>query len=84
MACFQTFWTHYNTSYDTCDRYLGQQLIKCLHAPNEQPKGDQPENLFRALTSDYLKENKADLATNLSEERLKKAELLARNGEVVA
>ena len=28
VACFQTVWTHYNTSYDTCDRYLGQQLIK--------------------------------------------------------
>ena len=28
VACFQTFWTHYNTSYVTCDRYLGQQLIK--------------------------------------------------------
>ena len=51
---------------------LGQQLIYCLHAPNKQPKGDQSENLFRALKSDYLEENKADLATNLSEELLQK------------
>ena len=51
---------------------------------NEQPKGDQSENLFRALKSDYLEENKADLATNLSEELLQKADSLAGNSKVVA
>ena len=51
---------------------------------NEKPKGYQSENLFRALKSDYLEENKADLATNMSAELLqKKAESLAGNWEVV-
>ena len=57
--------------------------LNCLHAPNEQPRRDQSENLFRALKSNYLEENKADLST-YSQDFYKKAESLAGNGEVVA
>ena len=73
MASVFKHFAHYNTSYVTCDRYFGQQLITFfLHAPNEQPKGEQSENLFRALKSNYLEDNKADLATYLSVEFLQK------------
>ena len=47
---------------------------------NEQPKGDQSENLFRVLKSKYLEDNKADLARNFT----KKAVSLAGNGKVIA
>ena len=63
---------------------LDSSWLHFLHAPNKQPKGEQSDNLFRALKSNYLEDNKSDLATYLSVELLQNTESLARNGEVVA
>ena len=80
MASVFKHFAHYNTSYVTCDRYFGLQLITFFMCTKRTAKRLAIRTLFRALKSSYIEDNKADVSTTFT----KNAESLARNGEVVA
>ena len=84
VACFQTFWTRYITSYDTCDRYLGQQLIKLSTCTKPTAKRGSIRKLIQGLEV-RLPRGEQGRSFNIQSGLLqKKAESLAGNGEVVA
>ena len=73
-----TIWTHYNTSYVTFDRYLGQQSIKSSTrtkqtAKRETKQETHSEVLLPQVWAQFisLEQNKVDFATYLSAELYK-------------